>query len=338
MSELKEIKPIKAYDNSKFIRSTEARTIRVICEFEEPVHRLRAEKVKETIMFWGSARAKTREQYTKAMESVNAKLASATTEEEKKKLSADKERLQASEWMCEVMQTTSELAKRVTEWAMSYESATSVGGGYLTKPQKRRVMNFEAPSEDALHGSSHNPWCQSDTEAEHVPIKDAEAPPLQQSLFVCTGGGPGLMEAANHGAYQVPGAKSIGMGIALPFEAGLNPYVTPELGFEFHYFFTRKYWMCYPLRGLVVAPGGFGTMGELFELLTLKHSGKIKIDLPIVLLGKDYWTKVINFDAMVKYGTIRRRDLRNMLITSDVEEAFTYLTTSVRKLREQDGM
>ena len=107
----------------------------------------------------------------------------------------------------------------------------------------------------------------------------------------------GMMEAANEGAYRANG-KSVGFGISLPFETGLNPYVTPELGFEFHYFFTRKFWMAYKCMGLVVSPGGYGTADELFEILTLMQTGKIKRNLPVILFGEEYWSQVLNFEAM----------------------------------------
>jgi len=197
---------------------------------------------------------------------------------------------------------------------MSYESEDVVGGGYLAtgfshkKAKKRSKKPSQKTTEeevDSLHGTSTNAWAHSEPITEPITDTDnevtsaADAPPSpepqvrkpqatlappsarprkhKQSLMVCTGGGPGLMEAANKGASLVPGAKNIGMGIALPFEAGLNPYVSPELAFEFHYFFTRKYWMLYPCRALVITPGGFGTMDELFELLTLKQTEKSRL-------------------------------------------------------------
>ena len=110
--------------------------------------------------------------------------------------------------------------------------------------------------------------------------------PRFQKVGILTGGGPGMMEAANQGAYQVNPNKSIGMGISLPFEPSLNPYVTPELAFEYHYFFTRKFWMVLQAMALIVAPGGVGTMDELFEVMTLQQCGKIKVKFPIILFGK----------------------------------------------------
>merc|ERR1719343_1263877 len=110
-----------------------------------------------------------------------------------------------------------------------------------------------------------------------------------------------MMEAANEGAWRA-GGSSCGFGISLPFETGLNPYVTPELGFEFHYFFTRKFWMAYKCMGLVVAPGGYGTCDELFEILTLIKTRKIPRRLPVILFGKQYWGDVLDIDFVVRAG------------------------------------
>merc|ERR1719393_425175 len=134
------------------------------------------------------------------------------------------------------------------------------------------------------------------------------------SYTVGTGAGPGMMEASNEGAYRA-GGKSVGFGISLPFEKGLNPYVTPELGFEFHYFFTRKFWMAYKCMGLVVAPGGLGTCDELFELLTLIQTGKIKRPLPVILIGKKFWQQCINWEAFVDYGMISESDRSQLHFT-----------------------
>jgi len=150
-----------------------------------------------------------------------------------------------------------------------------------------------------------------------------------QTIVVCTGGGPGFMEAANRGAAEVEGGRSIGMGITLPFEAGLNPFVSEELAFEFHYFFTRKFWMAFHMQALVVAPGGFGTCDELFELLTLKQTGKIQKQMPIVLFGKAYWKEVINWSALAKYGVVAEKDVEELLFTDDVEEAFTFIVAGL---------
>ncbi len=149
--------------------------------------------------------------------------------------------------------------------------------------------------------------------------------PTRQFL-ISSGGGPGIMEAANRGAADVPGGKSVGLGISLPFEQGVNQYVTPELAFEFHYFFTRKYWFLYPCKALVIFPGGFGTLDELFETLTLVQTGKIKKKLPIILFGMEYWSKIIDIAAMAEFGTISPADIELVHITNSVDDAFEHLT------------
>jgi len=136
---------------------------------------------------------------------------------------------------------------------------------------------------------------------------------------VGTGAGPGMMEAANYGAWKA-GGDSVGFGISLPFETGLNPYVTPELGFEFHYFFTRKFWMAYKCMGLVVAPGGYGTCDELFEILTLIQTGKIKRQLPVILFGEEYWSQVLQFGVMEEFGLLKTT-YKDMVFACDTAEA-----------------
>jgi uncharacterized protein (TIGR00730 family) len=143
---------------------------------------------------------------------------------------------------------------------------------------------------------------------------------------VTSGGGPGIMEAANRGASEVDNGRSVGLGISLPFEQGVNQYVSDDLGFEFHYFFTRKYWFLYLCKALVIFPGGFGTMDELFESLTLMQTGKIKKKLPVVLFGTEYWDKVIDIEAMAEFGTISPEDIGLVHRTDSVEEAFAHLT------------
>ena len=143
-------------------------------------------------------------------------------------------------------------------------------------------------------------------------------------FVIATGGGPGIMEAANLGASEA-GGKTIGLNISLPFEQMPNPYITPDLNFEFHYFFMRKLWFAYLAKALVVFPGGFGTFDELFELLTLTQTEKLAKRICIVIYGKDYWDRVINFQALVDSGTISPNDLELFHWASTPEEAFTYL-------------
>ena len=158
----------------------------------------------------------------------------------------------------------------------------------------------------------------------------------KRSYYVTSGGGPGIMEAANHGAAMVPGGRSVGLGISLPFEQGVNDYVTPELGFEFHYFFTRKLWFLYLCKGMIIFPGGFGTMDELFETLTLVQTGKITKPMPLVMFGTDYWSKVLNLDVMAEYGTISPADIDLVFRTDSVDDAFHFLTSRLDQIEEDD--
>jgi uncharacterized protein (TIGR00730 family) len=149
-----------------------------------------------------------------------------------------------------------------------------------------------------------------------------------QKYVICSGGGPGIMSAANRGASEAEG-KTTAFRISLPFENSPNPYVSPELDFEFHYFFTRKFWFSYLAEALVIMPGGFGTLDEFFEILTLIQTEKIKKNLPIVLFGKEYWNKLINFETLVEFGTIDRKDLDLFFITSSVDDAYEHVTSSL---------
>ena len=149
-------------------------------------------------------------------------------------------------------------------------------------------------------------------------------------FVVCTGGGPGIMEAANRGASEA-GGRTIGLNINLPFEQVPNPYITPNLNFEFHYFFMRKLWFAYLAKALVVFPGGFGTFDELFELLTLSQTDKMAKRMCIVVYGKEYWDRVVNFQALVDAGTISPKDLQLFHWASTPEQAFELLKTELTK-------
>jgi len=152
----------------------------------------------------------------------------------------------------------------------------------------------------------------------------ANIPARRRRFVVTTGGGPGIMEAANRGAREA-GAKTIGLNIRLPFEQHPNPYITPSLNFEFHYFFMRKFWFTYLAKAVVVFPGGFGTLDELFELLTLVQTRKMHKPLPIVLFGDRYWREVINFDALVRYRTISPGDVDLVFRTDSIDDAYHWI-------------
>ena len=261
--------PPKAYKNMDFLNSPHARAIRILCEYEEPLRRFEEYNVTDTIVFFGSARAKSREQFLAKRAELEQGIAAGED------LHDELIRHNKTEILSDYYEKTRELARRMTEW-------------------------------DLARGTERN-------------------------YLVSTGGGPGIMEAANRGASEVLNGKSVGLGISLPFEAELNPYVTPELGFEFHYFFTRKYWFLYLCKAMAVCPGGFGTLDELFETLTLRQTGKIKKPMPTVLFGSEYWNKLLNLDIMIDWGTIAPKDVDLMFITDSVEEAFQFLTKGIEE-------
>lgn len=163
----------------------------------------------------------------------------------------------------------------------------------------------------------------------------ADAPHPADCFVVCTGGGPGIMEAANLGAAEA-GGRSIGLNIGLPHEQQPNPYTPRELSFEFHYFFMRKLWFASLARALVVFPGGFGTLDELFEILTLAQTRKLDRPIPIVLYGSDYWTEVINFEALVRHGMIDRADISLFEFADDPKSALGLLKRSAEAQPVED--
>jgi uncharacterized protein (TIGR00730 family) len=157
-----------------------------------------------------------------------------------------------------------------------------------------------------------------------------ELDPKERRFVVCTGGGPGIMEAANRGAAEARGIN-VGLTISIPVEEFDNPYVTRELAFHFHYFFMRKFWFAYLAKAVIVFPGGFGTLDELFELLTLVQTRKMTKPMPIVLFGTEFWREVVDFDALVRYGTISPRDMDLVHRTDSVDDAYDWI---VLKLAE----
>jgi uncharacterized protein (TIGR00730 family) len=153
-------------------------------------------------------------------------------------------------------------------------------------------------------------------------------PGRRRRYVITSGGGPGIMEAANRGAYEV-GARTIGLNIKLPFEQMPNPYITPDLNFEFHYFFMRKFWFAYLAKALVVFPGGFGTMDEMFELLTLAQTEKLAKKITVLIYGSSYWKSVINLDVFAEKGAIARKDLDLFQFADTPQEAFELLKTGL---------
>ncbi|RMG17557.1 MAG: TIGR00730 family Rossman fold protein [Planctomycetota bacterium] len=157
-----------------------------------------------------------------------------------------------------------------------------------------------------------------------------------QRLVVCTGGGGGIMEAANRGAAEA-GARTMGLNISLPMEQVPNPYLSPELSFEFHYFFMRKLWFAHLSRALIAFPGGFGTLDELFEVLTLAQTGKFESPPLILLYGPDYWREVIDFEALVRHGTISASDLELFRWVDSPREALDLLRAALATERAGAG-
>jgi uncharacterized protein (TIGR00730 family) len=189
----------------------------------------------------------------------------------------------------------------------------------LTVEEKRSLQQAECAIKSAPYYDAAVQLSESLTRWSMSLSKDH-----QKRFLICSGGGPGIMEAANLGAHNA-GGKSVGLGISLPFEQGVNEYIPKELQFEFHYFFVRKYWFVLLAKALVAFPGGFGTMDELFETLTLVQTKKIEEVPPIVLFGSEFWNDVCDFDALVKWGTISPEDIALFKIVDTVEEAHDYI-------------
>ena len=159
-------------------------------------------------------------------------------------------------------------------------------------------------------------------------------PGKRRRFVVTSGGGPGIMEAANRGAHEA-GGKTIGLNIRLPFEQYPNQYISPELNFEFHYFFMRKYWFAYLAKALVVFPGGFGTLDEFFEILTLAQTHKLAKKILVIVYGKEYWNRVLNLEALADAGTISPEDVNSFTMVDTPEEAFEVLKEDLTKYHLQ---
>jgi len=212
--------------------------------------------------------------------------------------------------------TASECLNKVNR---EIETTKNPGAELLQQRQKAEAMLRSAPYYDAAMQLS-----------EALSKWSMELPSMHQARFtICSGGGPGIMEAANRGATKA-GAKSIGLGISLPFEQFNNPYISEALSFEFHYFFVRKYWFVSMAKALVAFPGGFGTLDELFETLTLIQTKKTEKVPPIVLYGREFWERIVDFNALVEWGTISSEDLKLIQIVDSVDEAFECITQQLR--------
>ena len=158
--------------------------------------------------------------------------------------------------------------------------------------------------------------------------------PRPRRFVISSGGGPGIMEAANRGAYEA-GGKSIGLSIELPHEQFANPYISPELSFNFHYFFMRKLWFAQIAKALIVFPGGFGTMDELWEMMTLSQTGKMAKNTLILIYGRKYWSEVLNLKAMVRWGMINQNEYKLLKFADTPDEAFDVIRTGLEKYHMQ---
>jgi uncharacterized protein (TIGR00730 family) len=262
-----------AFLNRGFLRSVAARPIRILAEYLEPAERMRRAGVRDTIIFFGSARSLPPEEADRRMDEVRDEIG--RVGEITPELNAELSRAEYAVRMSRYYRDAMELARRLTEWTKS------------------------------LTGNRH--------------------------FIVCSGGSGGMMEAANRGA-AVAGGRTVGLHIDLATEEIVNPYVTSDLVFRFHYFFMRKFWFLYLAKAVVVLPGGFGTMDEFFEVLTLIQTKKPRKTMPIVLFGAEYWNEIVNFDGLLKWGMISAEDLSLFLKTDSVDEAFNYLKKRLEEL------
>jgi uncharacterized protein (TIGR00730 family) len=286
-----------AYLNPEFLASPDGRIVRILSEYAEPLSRFRRERIADTVVFFGSARF-------------------AGHEAAQQKVEAAKEKLDIAE-----------------------NPGSAAAGQAATAP---------VAAQAALQNAVPDAAAQTELQHAHTGVQMSryyeEARQLARMLtewtitlpgkrarFVVTsGGGPGIMEAANRGAREA-GGKTIGLNIRLPFEQMPNPYITPELNFEFHYFFMRKYWFAYLSKALVVFPGGFGTLDELFEILTLAQTQKLAKKILVIVYGKEYWMKVLNLEHLVEAGAIAREDLDLFSFADTPEEAFQLLKEGLTK-------
>jgi uncharacterized protein (TIGR00730 family) len=252
-----------AYMNREFLETDDARPLRILAEYLEPLRRLKEQNIQDTVVFFGSARVHSRVSATRALD----RLKKRTTRSPEHTALLKRSR-KAVEWS-RYYEDARTLAARLSKWSLSLES-----------PRHRFV--------------------------------------------VTSGGGPGIMEAANRGAHEA-GGKSIGFNIRLPFEQGANRYITPGLHFEFHYFFMRKFWFAYLAKALVIFPGGFGTLDEMFEILTLMQTEKLEKQIQIILYGSEYWDPILHLEPMAEWGAISPGDIQLVQRADTPEHAFELL-------------
>ncbi len=267
-------KILKAYENIEFLKSPSARLIRIMAEFVEPQARFQQHQIRDTVVFFGSARLRSREEAEKRLTDLRKQENSNPAEIRLAEIGLRNSRY---------YEDAVELSRRVTQWSMK---------NYYNNGRR---------------------------------------------YVVCTGGGPGIMEAANKGAY-LAGGKSVGLNISLPFEQYANPYLDDELNLEFHYFFMRKFWFVYPAKAIVIFPGGFGTLDELAEILTLVQTGKIKKEMKILIYDSLFWNQIINFYNFAENGMISEEDLKLFRICDTVDEMEQELMAHFEKVKDRDRL
>ena len=254
-----------AYRNQGFLDNEEARPLRILAEYLEPLARFKEQHVQDTVVFFGSARVQSREDAEEALARlVRRHVGDGEGESDERVVRA----------------------RKAVEWSRYYEEARELAG-LLT-------------AWSLTLGSTHD------------------------RFVVTSGGGPGIMEAANRGAREA-GGKTIGLNIRLPSEQGPNPYLTEGLHFEFRYFFMRKFWFAYLAKALVIFPGGFGTLDEMFEILTLMQTEKLAEQIQIILYGAEYWNRVLDFDTLLEWGAVGAHDIRLLDRANTPQEAFELL-------------
>ncbi len=261
----------KSYKDLAFLNGPDARSLRILSEFLHPLANLRRKGIRDTIVFFGSARLQSRLTAQKSARSARAAVKRRSTTRSRAQLVAAEMDLRMSSYYEDAVA----LARQLTLWS------------------KRLFQS--------------------------------------NRFVVCSGGGPGIMEAANKGATLAKG-RSIGLNISLPFEQNPNPFISPDLNFEFHYFFMRKFWFMYLAKAFVMFPGGFGTFDELMEALTLLQTKKIKKPVVVVLYGREFWSSVINFDEFVRRRLISKEDLGLFEFADTPDEAFKILTRRLKTL------
>src|SRR5919204_5794222 len=255
----------KAYLDHNFLKSEDARPIRILAEYLEPQRRFKMQDIQDTVVFFGSARIHSREAAQYALDELIRSHGVGSTR--------DVEEIVAR-------------GRRAVEWSRYYEEA--------------RVLARMLTEWSLSLGTSHH------------------------RFVVTSGGGPGIMEAANRGATDA-GGKTIGLNISLPHEQGPNPYITEGLHFEFHYFFMRKFWFAYLAKALVIFPGGFGTLDEMFEILTLMQTEKLAKQIQILLYGSEYWDPILHMKPLVEWGAINESDLDLLCRVDSADHAFDEL-------------